>query len=269
MARFAVVTTCKGRLEHVRRTLPTLTALADCAVVLVDYDCPDGVGAWVRQAHPEVKVVEVRERPLFNLSEARNLGAAAADAPWLLFLDADTLAAPDLTAQLSPLLEPGVFLQPDPRPPDLWGALAVSRADFDAVGGYDEVFEGWGAEDVDMVVRLQIAGRRHRSFPGALLAGLPHGDDQRTRFHAIRDRRLSVGVNSLYRMVKADLLRLEVTLDFETRRRLYADVRAAATAPGGPQPLKVSFRQTEHGGHRVLSSLIYEFKDVQAPLTPA
>jgi hypothetical protein len=268
MTRFTAITTCKGRLEHIRQTLPALCAQADCEVVVVDYDCPDGVGAWVRSAQPDAWVVRASDRPLFNISEARNLGAAAASGEWLIFLDADVLVSPTLTEQIAPLLSPGVFLLPDPRTDELWGALVVSRADFEAVGGYDEAFEGWGSEDLDMTTRLWLAGRSVAAFPGELLTSLPHGEDERTRFHAIGDRGLNVGVNSLYRAIKTDLLKLGAELDLAARRRLYDDVRRAITAPGGPTTLRVGFRQTEHGGRSVSTSLTYELKAAAPPTTP-
>ena len=52
--------------------------------------------------------------------------------------------------------------QPDAQAPfwrpsfgvaQLGGTLIVGRADLDAIGGYDEVFEGWGSEDVDIAAR--------------------------------------------------------------------------------------------------------------------
>lgn len=268
MPRFALVTTCKGRLEHVRQTLPRLSRQADSEVVVVDYDCPQHVGAWVRSAHPEVKVVEAPGRPLFNLSEARNLGVAATAAPWLVFLDADVLAAEDLTRRLEPLLQPKTFLRPAPRPAELWGALVVSREDFDAVGGYDEAFEGWGSEDVDMTTRLELAGLSAQTFRGDLLASLPHGEADRTRYHAIGDRWLNVRVNTLYRAIKTDLIRLQAQLDLATRQRIYACVRDAVTIPGGPRTIKVDYSQTVLAQQPIRAALLYEIADTRQPPSP-
>ncbi len=78
MALISVVTTCKGRLEHLRATLPHLMDLPDCEVVVVDYDCPERSGDWVRAEYPSAIVAKVEASPLFNVSHARNVGAAAA-----------------------------------------------------------------------------------------------------------------------------------------------------------------------------------------------
>ena len=63
---FSIVTTCKGRLEHLKQSLPRMAAQAGAEVIVVDYDCPDGAGAWVAENFPAVRVVRVADAPLFN-----------------------------------------------------------------------------------------------------------------------------------------------------------------------------------------------------------
>ena len=235
----SVITTCKGRLEHLQTTLPAIMALPDCEVIVVDYDCPDGAGAWVRANFSAARVVQVTERPLFNVARARNLGAAAATAPWLLMLDADVVASPGLVDAVRELLRPGIYLLADPRPPPLYGTMFVAREDFEAIGGYDETFEGWGSEDIDLTERLNLAGGRAGTFPGGLLAGVPHDNDIRGRFYEIPDLYINWGINALYRNVKFDLMRLGVSLNQGQARDLYSGVRAAMLAADGPAHLNV------------------------------
>jgi hypothetical protein len=234
----SVVTTCKGRLEHLKVTLPHMMALADCEVIVVDYDCPDHAADWVRATYPEVRIVQVGDRPIFNVSRARNLGVAAATAPWLLMLDADVIVGSSLVDMLRPAMRHGVYFLPDPRPSSLGGTLLTTREDFDAVGGYDEAFEGWGSEDQDLIARLDHAGRAVRTFPANVLTGLRHDDDMRVSFHEIADLDVNRAVNSLYRAAKMDLLRQGVTLAPEQARELYAGARAAVL-PGGASKLEI------------------------------
>lgn len=49
MPLLTFVTTCRGRLAHLRRSLPTFVAQPDAEVVVVDYDCPERSGEWVEQ----------------------------------------------------------------------------------------------------------------------------------------------------------------------------------------------------------------------------
>jgi glycosyltransferase involved in cell wall biosynthesis len=253
----SVVTTCKSRLQHLRQSLPRMLALPGAEVVLVDYGCPEASGDWARRAHPEAKVVTVADDPTFRLARARNLGAAAASAEWLLFLDADTLPSPDLMTALSPLMASGAFATALPRIQDLWGALLVRRADFDAVGGYDEAFEGWGSEDEDIGERLADAGVTHATFDAALLEGLRHDNALRVMHHDVKDIWANNCINFVYRTAKRDLTRLGAPLPLSERRRLYAEIKAAALRENGGY-VDVTYRQRTVGPHRLTGRLRYD-----------
>ncbi len=260
MPRLSAITTCKGRLEHLKQTLPTLMASPDLEVVVVDYDCPDGAGDWVRATWPDAKVVAVSERPQFNRSDAKNLGAAAASGDWFFFIDADVRASKTFAQTVQVLLQPGVFLLADPRPGDLWGALVVSRTDFEALEGYDEAMLGYGSEDVDIISRLLIAGVREASFSSRDFGVIPHDAALRTRFHELTDVELSASINGLYRTAKNDLLRQGVTMDLDGRRKLYAEVVRAFATPGGLKSFQLGFRQTFIPGLTVDATLRYDLK---------
>lgn len=222
------VVTCKGRLEHLRQSLPALAAQPGLAVVLVDYGCPQHSGAWAERHHPQAQVVLGPSDGEFSISKARNLGAAQAVTPWLVFMDADVVAGPAFIADLTAHLQDAAYLRPDPCPHELSGLVACRRDDFRRAGGYDEVFRGWGSEDRDLCARLERLGCRPRSFPSASLSALPHDDALRTRFHAIPDRFLSLRINGMYFQIKNDLARLSGLVDLPLRDRetLYAQVRA-------------------------------------------
>ncbi len=78
------------------------------------------------------------------------------------------------------MLEPyGFDLQRRPLPWDLMWTINVSvRADdFWAVGGFDESFVGWGAEDAELAYRLHRAGLRFVFGRDAWVIELPHAPD--------------------------------------------------------------------------------------------
>jgi glycosyltransferase involved in cell wall biosynthesis len=260
MPLLSAITTCKGRLEHLKATLPTLMALPDCEVVVVDFDCPEGAGDWVAANHPAARVIRVAERPFFNIAEARNRGASAATGDWLLLTDADVLVAPGLSETIGPLLRDGLFLRPMASVAALIGTLVVARDDFVEIGGYDQVFEGWGSEDIDLMTRLVSIGRRVESLPDHLVASIPHDDAARGRFHQIADPRANVVVNALYRQAKMDLWAQGLRPDEAARRKIYAELRQAALTPGGVKSLEISFRQTQMAGHILTASLRYQLK---------
>lgn len=56
------------------------------------------------------------------------------------------------------------------------GPIAFTRATFEKVGGFDERYEGWGYEDVDLWYRLQRDAPRTapQTYPGTALVQLWH-----------------------------------------------------------------------------------------------
>jgi len=179
------VVTSKGRLEHVKISLPLIAQEFDGQNILVDYDCPEGSGAWASE-QGVCNVVHVSDRPFFHKTHALNTGARSAhDARWLCFVDADVMVNPGIRSALFDLAENDcrrivVAHHSDAK---LVGFLFVSREAFEAVGGYDERFEGWGYQDTDLRLRL-IADARCTPLalaPG-LLTSLNHPDELRYKY---------------------------------------------------------------------------------------
>ncbi|MDK9701507.1 MAG: glycosyltransferase family 2 protein [Sulfuritalea sp.] len=230
--RLSLITTCKGRLRHLEESLPCMLAQPGCECIVVDYDCPDGAGNWVAAHHPAVRLVRTAAQPMFRHAHARNLGAAAATAPWLAFLDADTLLAPAFAGEIIARLAAGHYYRPSPLPWDAWGNVVCEKSRFDQIGGYDEVMRGWGAEDDDLYLRLGLAGCTADTYPGKLVDSIPHPTSDRVRFSDIGDRWVSQRAHALYCHIKLDLMRQagRVTLPGETRQAIYEEVRRTVVA---------------------------------------
>jgi hypothetical protein len=256
----SAVVPCKGRLARLKHTLPLLLDLPLREVVVVDYDCPEGTGDWVESAFPAAKLVRAKDRPFFNASMARNLGARATSAPWLFFVDVDTRVAPGFWDAILGQLAPGAFVIAEPRELELWGTFVTSRADFDALGGFDETFEGWGGEDTDFIERLEALGRSALTFDSCLTVPIPHTNEMRMRHHKTGDSQLSGLVNDIYRTIKNDLARQGVALDEAGRRHLYAQVRQGLEAGKLARSYEVHFREIPMHGHALTATLKYELK---------
>lgn len=156
MAELCYITTCMGRLAHLRQTLPRIAGQPDVECVVVDYSCPDRAGDWVEANFPQVRVGRRRSEVPGARAVEQRLSLDADDAPWLAFFDADVLIDPGFSATILPTLKPGHYFCPHPMTTQTFGALVVQRGDFDAMGGYDETFAGWGQ-------------RRHRHDAGAAI----------------------------------------------------------------------------------------------------
>lgn len=232
MPRISIVTPCKGRLRHLRRSLPTFLAQPESEVIVVDYDCPDGTADVCAREFPAARVVKVEDAPHFNGGRARNLGAAEARSEWIAFFDADILMAPDFVQRLTPKLDaPDMFHRFYPfnsSNNSACGSNVTRRADFFAAGQYDEVTQGYGGEDLDLYFRLELFGSKPQRMEFDMLAEIiQHPDRERIRFGHYETVVRHHQVNDVYYLVKHSLLRhLGVNgLDEEQREKIYGLIR--------------------------------------------
>lgn len=191
MAKPIIVTTCKGRLAHLKQSLPLMLDLTTATIVVVDAACPEGTGDWATSLGNPRVLVERIPMPTWSAPVARNHGAKRATiegATHLVFLDADSLVQEGFWGFVEPKLDQDSCLFVSPSAPDLMGALAVSTYRFFQVGGYDPRFWEYGHEDVDLRIRLYLQTGRFRSVPPELLRAIPHGDDLRLQFNGAKER---------------------------------------------------------------------------------
>ena len=171
-----------------------------------------------------MRVVAVSDAPVFNLSRARNAGARAARAPWLVFCDADQLLASSFADELTKHLAPGTYLRTLRNMPlgELRQEvpLACEASAFWAVGGYDDAFRGWGPEDREFIDRLDRAGIREVLGEATLVQTLQHSNTTRSNFyeHAID---VSTVINHHYARIKQRY--------FETRGTWFTDAQRHST----------------------------------------
>lgn len=229
----AFITVSRGRLHHLRESLPRMAAQNPDELIVVDYDCPDGTGDWVAANFPQAAVVRGSQPDGgFNISRARNLGAAAAKSEWLFFVDADILLGPKLGDALRQGLRPGSFYQPTAQASNsgsqIYGSFACTAADFAAIGGYDEVIEGWGREDKDLYLRLLFHGVAKAFYSPTLLGVIKHGDAERHVLPEMNDRWQNEAVNACYVEAKQKISFAtggKGNLPIERRRKLMAHCR--------------------------------------------
>lgn len=222
----SLITTCKGRLEHLKRSLPTFQAASE-DVVVVDYGCPDGTGDYVEENFPNVTLVREKDVPVFNVSRARNLGARAARGDALFFCDADVLLAQAAKQNLNKINLIGSYAT-FRRPNDLRGTCLVARSDFERIGGYDEVLVGYSGEDLDLYMRLRHARLSPFYFENGIVSEfISHDDASRIRYSQ-SDKETQFLRGQAYQMAKEIVLRctLQERLDLKLRRNLMDHVEA-------------------------------------------
>jgi glycosyltransferase involved in cell wall biosynthesis len=186
----------------------TIEALADQTlppeayeIVIADDGSTDGTAEMVAGVARAPLRVRYVAQPNLGRSAARNLGARAARGRVVLFIDADIWATPqllethlrhyaDASARLGvqgrslthPEARATTFMRAREITPDLsvrrrsdlspvhiiTRNFSVVRSEFDAIGGFDEGFTGYGWEDIELAMRLRARGVTFDYDPEAL-----------------------------------------------------------------------------------------------------
>lgn len=183
-----------GRLDHLKESLPAFPR----PCVVVDYSCPDNSGDWASR-QPGVTVVKVPDQTFFHKSRALNLGAAKAlemGAEALAFLDADTLVKPGFVTKAQAKAKTCWIAASGNN--QLVGVLVVTREDYLASKGFDEAYRGWGVEDLDMRLRLNLLAKcSFERLPAEVLSSIPHSDALRTKNYTVKSPWVSRALNAM------------------------------------------------------------------------
>jgi hypothetical protein len=159
-----------GRLYHLKETyLKNLSDNAkhpDVEFVLLDYNSKDGMEEWVNSALKDEiasgRVVYYRERAAkhYDSSHAKNLVHGLATGEVVCNLDADNYTGGEYVARLMDVFADGkrAVVAFDRSVGGLTGRIAIRRADFDLLRGYDESFVGYGVDDEDFRGRAMRSG---------------------------------------------------------------------------------------------------------------
>jgi glycosyltransferase involved in cell wall biosynthesis len=225
--KFSIVCTCKGRLDDLKRTLPEFLKQGNSEVIVVDYDCPDGTSSYVARAHPDARLVSVTNKPKFNLPHARNLGVAQAKGEILIFLDADVIIAGNFVKYIDQNLAAGSFAHfAAPARNSLRGQSAVWRRHFTAIGGYDELMDGYGGEDLDFYMRLKLAGATPVRLPPHLVIDVIEQTTRERERYRSPNLKLQFLRGQLYSLSKEMVMSVQhrLVLPLPLRRKLIEQV---------------------------------------------
>lgn len=150
-----IVTAVMNRSEILRGTLTNWVALDFIdEIIVVDWSSEE---PFV-YGHDKVKVYRVEGEPQWSAGPAFNLAVSLTDSDVVMKSDVDYVFDERIKKFLD--LAPRTFCRGDYRlakePNDRYiqGLCIVRKEDFNAIGGYTEINEGYGWEDSDLYLRL-------------------------------------------------------------------------------------------------------------------
>jgi len=194
--KISLCTTCMGRAHHLKQTLPR--NLADSVdwsrpdaveFVVLDYSSPDDLAEWIT-TDPELrpyleagilKFARSEGHTSFRHSHAKNMAHALATGDYVCNVDADNFLGFGFVHYLRAVFRrrPNAIIATNRLDSRLnlgvhkgsMGRIAMSKANFDLLGGYDESarFKGWSGEDSDLLIRavrmfMRVVFIRERRF---------------------------------------------------------------------------------------------------------
>ena len=154
--------TCKGRLDQLKRTLmPNLNSLSDIDAewIIVDYGCPDKTKEALLElpsikeylTSGKLKVYSFTKDIPFNMSLSKNLSHSLASGEIVFSLDIDNYIG-DSFPQISKITVKE-FIS-NPILPGYAGRIGMHRSVFNKLGGYDLDLDVAGYDDINMLERL-------------------------------------------------------------------------------------------------------------------
>lgn len=183
--------TCRDRLYHLRRTLPSNLRWAkkdgDVQIVLLDYNSSDGLEDWIRNTYKEdIKsglLVFYRESKAtrFNMMHAKNVAANLAIGSVVVNLDADNFIGPYYLSFLrNAFADENVQAAKLKCKRGLCGRIAIRKKMFVKLGGYDESMPcGYGWEDLDLLERMGRLNLTVREISDKGSDYIEHSDGER------------------------------------------------------------------------------------------
>jgi Sulfotransferase domain/N-terminal domain of galactosyltransferase len=194
-------TTCKGRTFHLKETLPKNIKdnedYPNCSFLVLDYNSQDDllpfllVERWHDIDSGKLSVYSYKENVPFHISHAKNMAyrcAILGGADILVMMDADNYTGPGLATFVAERVKEGTFLCPNfphiyslPYGPGrprrgYAGRLAIRSQDLIKMGGYDEAYDTWRGEDMDLISRLCRLGYKMDHFDNKNLEVIQHSE---------------------------------------------------------------------------------------------
>lgn len=157
-------TTCKGRLHHLRETLPAnleanAVYFSHIEFILLDYDSQDGLADWVADHLQEhlrsglVTYYRMTDREYFHTAHAKNVTHLLSKGEIICNLDADNYLDSELVLAIREVFQSNSRSIIRGKRRCTRGRIVINRCDFLTLGGYNEEMQGYGHEDNEFVRR--------------------------------------------------------------------------------------------------------------------
>ena len=210
--RISLCTVCMNRLHHLKHTLKKNIECnlnhPNFEFVLLNYNSSDNLNHWIRENfshYLEKKVLvyyQTKEPKYFHMSHAKNVAVKCSSGEIVCNIDADNFTGKDFVYYVDESFknDKNIFITASQKlgSQDTKGRLCLRRDDFDLLTGYDESMVDYGFEDVDLINRLILLGRKKIQINNPFfLQAIKHSDSERLAFQNPSSETLYVFVSHI------------------------------------------------------------------------
>ena len=166
-------------------------------LVIIDWSSIEPVEVTLAKEnlrHPKIKIIRVDNKEFFSLGKSYNMAAAKASGDFVMKVDIDhILTNPELLTEEIDRVGSDEFLVGGGAGAYYCGICYLPRASV----MYDEKFEGYGYDDLDMYLRLQQSGLTKGCFHEIkkYIYHIPHDDNMRVCNYEEKDKARSTHNN--------------------------------------------------------------------------
>jgi hypothetical protein len=114
------------------------------------------------------------------------------------------------------------------RDPSLCGTAIINKVDFHVVGEYDEVFRGWGGEDLELYERLKKSSKTHKHINERYFSAIQHDDNIRqlsTEQGGIGTKKQALIAARIYTKIISGFYTNNKILSFEDRTEIMCQIK--------------------------------------------
>lgn len=188
------VIACKGRRYHLEQTLrkniDDNQDYRNQEFLVIDYSSHDGLSGWVEANFRTeiesqlVRLIQVPHQSHWSFPKAKNIGHQLGRGDIICNLDADNFSGPNFSSYLVDLFKKNknhIFSGHYSLVKGSTGRIAIRKAHYLLLGGYDEQLTGYGYDDVDLIERAQAIGIKNKILDARFLKLIVHPDEDRFR----------------------------------------------------------------------------------------
>jgi glycosyltransferase involved in cell wall biosynthesis len=160
---------CMNRLHDLKKTLPLTLIAAQASppaeVVVLDYNSSDGLNEYAQDK--PITFASYTGREHYHMAHAYNLAAKSSKGDYIVIMGADAVLSHQYVVALRWLIEQGCVWM---RARHYCGIVCIQRAEFLAMGGYDERFQYYMGEDKELESRLKRREAKFGLVPDGLVS---------------------------------------------------------------------------------------------------